>query len=145
MFSLNPSRRLANGSPVKLHSITYNDQEADEMLRELISSHTNGEIIDVIPILAAEMFPDIARWGRVEIPYLRFQIELGFAITFHKVQGKTLDKIILCLNRRKGRRMPNISLTSFLVGYSRVRTGANIRRNEELMISKGLILSIMFI
>jgi hypothetical protein len=65
-----------------------------------------------------------------------FHFELrGWLITFHKVQGKTLERIILCLDRRKGKRMPNISFTSFLVGFSRVRSGDHIRRLGTLEIA----------
>jgi len=52
-------------------------------------------------------------------------VELGFAITFHKVQGRTLQKIILDLNKRPFN--PPVTYTGFYVGVSRVKLSDNMR------------------
>ena len=61
--------------------------------------------------------------GKVEVNDHR--VELGFAITFQKVQGKTVPKIILDLNHRKFK--PPIDLPGLYVGLTRVKHGKNIR------------------
>ena len=52
-------------------------------------------------------------------------LELGFAFTVWKVQGLTFDKVILWLNRRKGKR--HWTLENLYVAFSRVRTANGIR------------------
>ena len=52
-------------------------------------------------------------------------VESGFAITFHKIQGRTIPKIILELNQRPFK--PSISYNMFLVALSRVATGNDFR------------------
>ena len=53
-----------------------------------------------------------------------FDMELAFAMTFHKVQGKTLNKVILDFNNSK---LAHMSLAALYVGVSRVRRGTDIR------------------
>ena len=52
--------------------------------------------------------------------------ELGFAITFHKVQGQTLDKVILCLEKPL-QGQGQLSTASLYVGLTRVRRNADMR------------------
>ena len=52
-------------------------------------------------------------------------VEAGFAITFHKIQGRTIPKIILELNQRPFK--PCISYNMFLVALSRVASGDDFR------------------
>ncbi len=53
--------------------------------------------------------------------------DLGFAATFHKIQGKTVPKIILCLNKVP-RDLGQLSTQSLYVGLTRVK------RNEDMRI-----------
>ena len=70
---------------------------------------------------------------RVRIPSLgevcggvrRHQVEPGFSVTYHKVQGRTLSKVILDLNHRKHK--PSIDYYMLYVGVSRVRRGTDLR------------------
>jgi hypothetical protein len=55
------------------------------------------------------------------------RIELRFAVTFHKVQGQTVKKIILVLNQRHGNRFPQLSFGAILVALSRATSRAGIR------------------
>jgi hypothetical protein len=155
--NINPIRGLANGTPGELHSLTFSDSDTAAMVQDLMRKDRSDDIIDipspmcvnirvphldgsweksmsleegavVIPILIDDKFPTCMSWKSSNLPIYSFPLELGFAITFHKVQGKTLEKIILALNKRKGRRLPNVTFTSFLVGVSRVRDSKNIRR-----------------
>ena len=74
--------------------------------------------------------------------------ELGFAITFHKVQGQTTDRIILALEK-PARGMGLLTAHSLYVGLTRVRAnehmrilpltpGCNLRHLLELEIESGL-------
>lgn len=58
--------------------------------------------------------------------YNEFAFELGFVVTFHKCQGKTMGKVVLDLNRLPGRGF-NLTYSSLYVGLSRVRRGADVR------------------
>ena len=50
-------------------------------------------------------------WGGGEIKYKCHAMELGFAITFHKLQGRTVSKLILDLRERPGRSKGIIPVT----------------------------------
>jgi hypothetical protein len=58
--------------------------------------------------------------------YYNYGIELAFAVTFYKVQGCTLDRIILDLNHVGGH-SKTVDLSSLYVGLSRVRKFEHIR------------------
>jgi len=53
------------------------------------------------------------------------RIDLAFVITFWKIQGRTIPKIILALNKRPFK--PHITYTMLLVALSRVSKGDDIR------------------
>jgi hypothetical protein len=53
-----------------------------------------------------------------------FKLELSFAVTYHKVQGKTLDKVVLDIG---GTTHNKVTVAMAYVGFSRVRFNANIR------------------
>ena len=55
----------------------------------------------------------------------RHQVDAGFAITFHKVQGQTMDKVIVDINKRCFK--PHLCYTAFYVAISRVKQGADLR------------------
>ena len=52
--------------------------------------------------------------------------ELGFGITFHKVQGQTLSKVILCLEKPQ-RKDGKLSTASLYVGMTMVRKNSDMR------------------
>ena len=54
-----------------------------------------------------------------------FPLQLGFALTFHKVQSKTIAKGILVLGKRLF--LPTISLPMLFVGMSRFKSAADMR------------------
>ena len=62
--------------------------------------------------------------GKTRFKYHDFGFELAFAVTFHKIQGQTLDKIVLDLN---GTGPPPMTLAALYVGISRVRRAADMR------------------
>jgi hypothetical protein len=51
--------------------------------------------------------------------------ELGFAITFHKIQGQTCQKLVVDLNERPFQ--PQVSFATFYVAISRVRRSQDLR------------------
>lgn len=56
----------------------------------------------------------------------RFPVELSFAITVNKAQGRTIDNVILALSE-KPTRISNMGLKELYVALSRVRKGSHIR------------------
>jgi hypothetical protein len=60
-----------------------------------------------------------------EMSYIDFQLDLSFATTDFKLQGKTVDKLILCFGPRA--LPPYFSLSSVYVLASRVRMGDHLR------------------
>ena len=63
----------------------------------------------------------------VQINYNAFPLDLRFAITYHKVQGQTMDKVILFLHERKTKQLAPLQWESLYVAYTRVTCGDNIR------------------
>ena len=61
--------------------------------------------------------------GNVDLTEHR--VEFGFVVTFHKVQGKTLNKVILELNKRPFQ--PSLTFNMLLVALSRVKSREGIR------------------
>ena len=56
-------------------------------------------------------------------------LEPAFAITFHKLQGTTISKVILDLRKRPGTAagIKDVTFEGLCVGWTRVRKGADIR------------------
>ena len=64
-------------------------------------------------------------WGPsyAEVKYV-IPFELGFSMTLHKAQGRTLDSIILCLSKHPKK---PITYQGLFVAMSRVKKGGDIR------------------
>ena len=56
----------------------------------------------------------------------QFPCDLGFAITFHKVQGATLDKVVLTINSGPVGNL-SVTLEQLYVGLSRVKRLSDVR------------------
>ncbi|KZR96377.1 Uncharacterized protein APZ42_009314, partial [Daphnia magna] len=80
----------------------------------------------VIPV------PRVSKWEPVNIKlpgrrqadtfhYRPHGVEQHFAVTVHKIQGQTCNKVILQLNKRSF--MPHLTFSMLYVALSRVRTG----------------------
>ena len=63
----------------------------------------------------------------VQISYNAFPFDLRFAITYHKVQGQTMNKVILFLHERRSRQLAPLQWESLYVAYTRVKYGDHIR------------------
>ena len=162
--NINPTKGLANGTPIIYESLSFDHERDSENEREAlrkISIAEPGEVItiDVIPKTINVAVPSIepSSWptnqtlvpGRVVIPIFKkpslttyrvrpcgrlllsgdvnvvcHAVELGFAITYEKVQGKTMPKIILDLNTAPGRAL---RFSSVYTGLTRVRKGEDFK------------------
>ena len=183
--NINPSKGLANGTKVRLQSITL-DPDGDvfenaRILARIISARP-GELIDlgtnvplsvnvvldrlsksradnwpeserirvdtcttstsslaadevVIPLLAKtalngdEIVTNFNHCSSARdknaIKFIRHGFDLGFSVTFYKVQGKTINRVILDLAQRPGSHQ--ISHPALYVGMSRVRRSLDLR------------------
>ena len=62
------------------------------------------------------------------IYYQAHAVELALAVTFYKLQSRTLRRVILDVNRRsKNNPKCNVNFEAFYVGISRVRHGNDLR------------------
>ena len=67
------------------------------------------------------------------LSFMWHYIALGFCYTFHKCQGKTLQKVVLCLDQPKSRRL---LFEQVLVGMTRVKRATDLRILHPLQFSK---------
>ena len=67
-------------------------------------------------------------WEGGDIKYKCHALEVGFAITFHKLQGRTVPKLILDLRERPGRNKGSIPVTfeGLYVGWTHRYKGDTI-------------------
>ena len=189
--NINPSKGLANGTKVRLHSITL-DPDGDALVNarivERINSARPGELIDlgtnvplsvnvvldrlsksradnwpeserirvdslssatttrhpsesstgdevIIPLLAKQALTGdeiVTNFNHVHssrdtnaIKFIRHGFDLGFSVTFYKVQGKTINRVILDLAQRPGSHQ--VSHPALYVGMSRIRRSQDLR------------------
>jgi hypothetical protein len=82
----------------------------------------------VIPLISQSHQNNKIEFGNngVIIRYKSYMHELGFALTFHKIQGQTVNRIILDLNNRPNQ-LGKLNFFGFYVGISRVKFGKNLR------------------
>jgi len=73
--------------------------------------------------------------------YFDFGMSLAFAVTYHKIQGQTLDRVILDLNSSGAAR---VDIPSFYVGVSRVREGKHIRMLPMTAMERARLLDLEF-
>ena len=135
--SLETKLGLGKGSEGILLDVVWKNEEQTVDLDQLpageITSVTQPDYI-VIQIDEREIaikpksttFEDVNNKKR---SYLAHECELAFAVTFHKMQGKTVDTTILSLNSTTGisRKIYPVSLPSLYVGCSRVHDHQHLR------------------
>ena len=151
--NINVSLGLANGTILKLHSLTLNPQTA-RMDKDLLSRACPGHPVkllspplsvnveienqtnwprdlrleiperNVIPIMTSTQRTGIIKFQKEQIKLQEIPITLCYALTYNKCQGQTLNSVVL-----DTRYNPNMPLTfeAFYVGLTRVRTSENIR------------------
>jgi hypothetical protein len=154
--NLNATSGLANGTPVVLHSLMFQDKDNPEQIRQEISNAQPGQVVNVpVPYAVIVTVESINydKWNRtheslsenkVVIPltsksngdkitlddqtvfYKSHPFELAFSVTFHKVQGQTVQSIILDLNQRPSA-LGSIDFHAIYVGLTRVKYRNDIR------------------
>jgi hypothetical protein len=91
--------------------------------------HTLVDGSVVIPIFQSKKATEIKRKGPISTTTFKmfgFDVELGFSVTFHKIQGQTIDKLVIDLNKRP-KELGHLSINAVFVALSRVRTSQSIR------------------
>ena len=137
--NLNPEIGLCNGTSAKMTGIGFFEAERQRELEEQIAAAHPGErihmssppdfiVVEVgkgdaaiqVPILEGR---DKVNIGNSERVCLRHMVDLGFACTYWKVQGRTLPAVVLHLSGMK----KNTVFSMFLVGISRVQFANRVR------------------
>ena len=128
------NRQIQNAQPGEVIIVRPPDDVIAEFKSDLTS--TDSSTLDpskpntVTFPLSTKMTSDTYRctlsggiFGAVTVS--EFPYDLGFAITYHRVQGRTLEYLVLDLN--KYALPPSIVYEIFYVGISRVRDGNHLR------------------
>ena len=129
---------IVNGSYGCVHSITWKkEDDVDEIPQGL-----PGEVIEVpvpktinvflkgkvVPVGAhCETTTKKSAQSSVYLQRKRHQVDLGFAVTYHKVQGQTLQQVILVMHRRKSKQLLSMCFEMLYVAVTRVRRASDIR------------------
>ena len=80
--------------------------------------------VDLIPL---QLEPDEDSVQGVKLSYKSFPYDLGFAMTYHKVQGQTMRRVIMFLHERKSRQLAKLQWESLYVAMTRVKCGNDMR------------------
>ena len=148
-----PAAGIANGSRAELHSLVYYDRQVQARVKDILAEAGPGQIVvvqapdavlvDMTDIPATKWSQDAKKLStdgsRALIPLLptkgatgkdasAYGYNLGFSFTFHKLQGLTMDRVVLDLRAAQdGRSFPSAVFSMVYVGLTRVRSGAHIR------------------
>jgi hypothetical protein len=145
--NINVLKGVVNGTPCKVHSVGYADTNEQEEMQDLLSrSWERVEVLPIVPdflnvelqgfttwdpndsLLGAEAYvipiPIAKKRLIIKVRGQQFQakvhaVDLGFAITFYKIQGHTLP--LLILNPYKGDVLQKLILCPYLLdcpGYA---------------------------
>ena len=80
----------------------------------------------LIPLVNKSHSKNVIQVDNERFTFKSHLLELAFAITFHKVQGQTLSKVILDLNQRP-KTLGNVDFHALYVGLTRVKHANDIR------------------
>ena len=135
---------IVNGSKGYLHSLTWRDEDA--RAEQLPPPGSPGEAVEIpVPLTVNVYVPDIRGapgYGKIvpctttenetknadaTLKRARHTYDLGFSVTYHKVQGQTLDAVVLVLHKRKPRQLLSLCFEMFYVAVTRVRQTKDIR------------------
>ena len=92
--------------------------EGEEVSRKKVA------VNDLIPL---QLEPDEDSVQGVKLSYKSFPYDLGFAMTYHKVQGQTMRRVIMFLHQRKSRQLAKLQWESLYVAMTRVKCGNDMR------------------
>ena len=115
-----------------LSPTAYTDPSLQDITGLTDEDKTAGFVIPVMP----SQYPEKLKIGNDSTQsvwnYYEPGFEIGFSITFHKVQGLTLKRVILCLNPEVYS-LSNVTFRGLYVGLSRVRDGSHVKIFPPLM------------
>ena len=139
-----PELGIGNGSEGVMRKLAYSDNAINRQFEEVMKSVGDipfGSIIDIpmpdtevlevnemnVPIAQHRSGTSEADKGRSAVikDHCQLQCEIFFACTYHKVQGRSMDRIIVDLTQVRG--FPH-SLPELYVAVSRSRTVGGVRR-----------------
>lgn len=145
--NINPVRSLSNGTPVTYESIVLHPEEdlnrilalmIDSTDRDIvlersplyINVRTKGDNPVTVPLPESKTVKPQkiflpARNLKVDLHTRTHGVDMAFAITAHKVQGQTCDRLIVDLNPRPF--SPQFNFHALYVALSRVRRGDHLR------------------
>lgn len=142
--NINVEACVVNGSRGTLHSLTlpeeyqmpsvplhYRYGDTIELPCQPYSVNVDIEVPERVHPSRLLRVPLLASKTKLEVKKKNFKAFIhsfspAFAITYHKIQGATLDRIILLIHKYPSR-MNLIQLPHLYVGLSRVRNSANIK------------------
>jgi hypothetical protein len=82
----------------------------------------------VIPLVYKKDPNNVIKLGKDQkLYYKSHSYDIAFGITFHKIQGQTVPKIILDLNKRPGKHLGSIDFHALYVALTRVEYADDIR------------------
>ena len=136
LVNTNPTQGLSNGTEATFHSVVFGkDADLPDMENRMA-----GEIIDVplpdyVIIEVNGVFVPVRRdliafkipGRRDEYQRHAHAVSAAYSLTYHKCQGKTLEKVVLAITKSTTSRIMRHSINGIYVGLSRVERGDNIR------------------
>ena len=168
--NINPPIKLANGTPVEYHSIYWEDEELNDLYRELERNTPPGELITmpeeptainvivnpsdskfrsewkhatlvkgdaVISVIPTPWKTNTYNftissgvgYGYSKVSVVqKLMVDMSFSVTFYKVQGRTIPKLITALGERpKAKQLHKLDHPSLLVSLSRIKDRENMR------------------
>ena len=154
--NINPELGICNGTRATMSSLCFYDPEKQRAFLDRLAAAAPGEEVhlstppDAICVKigqgdAAVIVPIVEGSDKIkirgkEIKCWRHMVDLGFACTYHKVQGRTIPEgVVLHLSALKS----NEVYSMFLVGISRVTLSSQIRlfqpQQKELSLVRGAV------
>jgi hypothetical protein len=144
--NMNVDRGLSNGTRVTFHSVVCDDPTGWENYQaacpgEIVLFNISPTAINVeVPTVDFEQSMSISPThmiipltlrknpesveGHSKFKYFDFGVDMAFAVTFYKVQGQTLERIIIDLNSHG---QASVGIAQVYVGISRVKKFEHIR------------------
>jgi hypothetical protein len=115
VLQYNPVYVLVNVTNSKHEHFVGITTEKDQVVIPLPQTHISKTFKSQIP----------SKDGKISLQTKSHGVELGYAITLHKIQGQTCKRLIVDLNFRPFK--PQISFPGFYVAVSRVRKSQDLR------------------
>lgn len=139
----NPSIGVANGTRAKMHMLVFSDE--DQLIVDAMDRSNwlpGAEILVPEPLYVIVTLKDGTECplpnipekcelgGSLSITFRNHRVEIGFATTFHKLQGDTYEtgsKLVLVCNPRHSVKLLKVSFESLYVGITRVKRLKDLR------------------